>query len=139
VTNTAKTWLIVGIIAAALLLIACVITIACLGIIGASEEKGKLETPSVEAPVAPEAETPPPETPEPSGGVTLANFNRVETGMNYAEVSAIFGAPGELTAQSELAGYKTEIYTWQATRGFGNATITFSNGKLMSKAQIGLE
>ncbi len=138
-TKTAKIWLIIGIIVVAFLLIACVITIACFGIMGLSEEASKSTVPSPGTPVTPRSETPVTETPEPSGGVTLASFNKVQTGMTYAEVSEIFGGPGELTAQSEFGGYKSEIYSWEAAKGFGNATVSFMNGKVQSKAQIGLE
>jgi hypothetical protein len=113
VTNNAQIWLVVGIIAAAFLLFACVMTIACLGIIGTSEEKGVPDKPSAEAPVAPDVEPPTPETPEPSGGVTLANFNRVEAGMTYAEVAEIFGRPGDLSVETKLAGAKVEVYSWR--------------------------
>lgn len=138
-TNTAKTWLIVGIIAVVFLLVALVIAIAYFGIIGLSGEESKGVTPSVEAPVTPDVETPTPETPEPSGGVTLANFKRVETGMTYAEVTEIFGRPGDLSMETELAGTKMEIYSWRAKMGFGNVTISFTDGRVASKAQFGLK
>ncbi len=138
-TKTAKIWLIIGIIVVAFLLIACVITIACFGLIGLSEEASKGTTPSLDTPVTPGSEMPATETPEPSGAVTLANFNKVRTGMTYSEVSGIFGSPGELNAQSEFGGYTSEIYSWDAAKGFGSATVTFMNGKVQSKAQFGLE
>lgn len=138
-TKTAKIWLIVGIVVVAVLLIGCLISVACLGIIGLSEEKRTAAAPSVETPVTPGSEAPVTETPKPSGAVTLANFNEVETGMTYGDVSEIFGNPGELTAQSEFGGHKSEIYSWKTARGFGNATVTFMNGEVQSKAQFGLE
>lgn len=138
-TNTAQIWLIVGITVGALLLIACVITIACITIIATSDDNDVLETPSAEAPVSPDVETPTPETPRPSGGVTLANFERVKTGMTYAQVSEIFGAPGDLSMETDIVGTKMEIYSWRAATGFGNATISFRDGRVASKAQFGLE
>jgi hypothetical protein len=139
VTKTAKIWLIIGIVVVAFLLIGCLITVACLGIIGLSEGKSTGAAPSVETPVTPRSEAPVTEAPKPSGAVTLANFNKVQTGMTYGEVSKVFGNPGELTVQSEFGGYKSEIYSWKAARGFGSATVTFMNGKVQSKAQFGLE
>jgi hypothetical protein len=139
VTNTAQTWLIVGIIAIVFLLVALVLAIAYFGIIVLSGEESKGVTPSVEAPVTPDVETPAPETPEPSGGVTLANFNRVETGMTYAEVSEIFGGPGDLSMETEIIGTIMEIYSWRAAAGFGNVTISFTDGRVASKAQFGLK
>ncbi|HUV86989.1 MAG TPA: hypothetical protein VMX79_07735 [bacterium] len=138
-TKTAKIWLIIGIVVVAVLLIGCLITVACFGTIRLSEEASKGATPSLETPVAPKTEAPVTETPEPSGAVTLANFNEVQTGMTYGDVSEVFGSPGELTAQSEFGGYKNEIYSWTATKGFGSATVTLMNGKVQSKAQFGLE
>lgn len=136
-TKTAKIWLIVVIVVVALLLIACLITVACLGLIGMSGEKST--APSVETPVSPSTEAPVTEAPQPSGGVTLANFNKIQTGMKYEEVASIFGDPGELTAQSEFGGFKSEIYSWDAEKGFGSASVTFMNGEVQSKAQFGLE
>jgi hypothetical protein len=139
VTNTAQTWLIVGVIAVVFLLVALVIAIAYFGIIVLSGEESKGVTPAAETPVTPEIETPTPETPEPSGGVTLANFNRVKTGMTYAEVSEIFGGPGDLSMETEIVGTKMEIYSWRAAVGFGNVTISFTDGRVASKAQLGLK
>jgi hypothetical protein len=139
VVNTAHTWLIVGIIAVVFLLVALVIAIAYVGIIVLSQEESKGATPSAETPINPEIGTPTPETPEPSSGVTLANFNGVETGMTYAEVSEIFGSPGELSMETEILGRKMEIYSWRAATGLGNATISFRDGRVKSKAQFGLK
>ncbi len=110
-TDTAKIWLIVGIIAAVLLLIACGVTLACLGIFGVWQR---------------------------GSGVTLDNFNRIETGMTYAEVTEIFGRPGDLSMETDLAGTKVEVYSWRATMGLGNATISFTDGLVASKFQFGL-
>jgi len=138
VTKTAKIWLIIGIVVVAILLIACLITVTCFGLIGMSEKTSTAPAPSGETPVAPKTEAPAP-SPEPSRAVTLANFGKVQTGMTYSEVSDIFGGPGELTAQSEFGGFKNEIYSWAPDKGFGSVTVTFMNGKVQSKAQFGLE
>lgn len=137
--NAANTWLIVGIIAVVFLLVALVIAIAYFGIIVLPGEESKGATSSAEAPATPEIGTPTPETPEPSGGVTLANFKRVKTGMTYAEVSEIFGGPGDLSTETEMLGTKMEIYSWRATAGLGNVTISFTDGRVASKAQFGLK
>lgn len=106
-----------------------VIVIACCGDLSEEGEK-PAETPSAPAPVTPE---------KPSGGVTLANFNRVQTGMTYAEVCEIFGEPGELMSQSELMGTKSEMYSWNASKGFGNCNVMLIDDRVQSKAQFGLE
>jgi hypothetical protein len=115
-----------------------VIVIACCGdLSGGGEEPPAPVTPA--EPAEPSAPAPAPVPEAPAGGVTMANFNKVQTGMTYAEVCGIFGGPGEMMAQSEFMGTSSEIYSWDASSGFGNCTITFMNGKVQSKAQFGLE
>ena len=70
--------------------------------------------------------------------VTKAEFLRLEEGMSYEEVVRIIGAPGELKASSDLAGIKTVMYGWSNTDG-SNTNAMFQQGKLVSKAQFGLE
>lgn len=78
----------------------------------------------------------------PSGGslyeVTAAEYAQISTGMSYAQVAAIIGAPGEESSSSDLAGIKTEAFTWKNFDG-SNALLMFQNDKLISKAQFGLK
>lgn len=75
-----------------------------------------------------------------TAGVTLANFNQIKTGMKYDEVVKILGKEGEVISESEVAGYKTVMYKWDGSGGFGaNMNAMFQNGKLMSKSQLGLK
>lgn len=79
-----------------------------------------------------------PEPPKPETGVTQANFQKLKTGMTYADVVEILGAEGELISETDIGGFKTEMYVWKA--GFmANMNATFQRGKLVSKAQLGLE
>lgn len=71
------------------------------------------------------------------GGVTMDKYNQIQTGMTYDEVAALIGGPGEEMGSSEIAGHSTVIYTWSGF-GLSNATVTFGNGRVISKAQIGL-
>lgn len=73
-----------------------------------------------------------------TSGITAANFAKIKTGMKYDEVVKILGAEGELLSESEIAGFKTQIYQWKAGM-MSNMNATFQNGKLMGKSQIGLE
>ncbi len=70
-------------------------------------------------------------------GVTLANYGLVQKGMTYEEVAAIFGGPGGLAVEMELAGVRAEIYQWNAAGG-GYAQISFLNGKVYQKRKFGL-
>ena len=72
--------------------------------------------------------------------ITMDEYNKIETGMSYDEVSKIIGSKGELSTQSEANGYTIEIYTWYGNGTAGsNANVTFENGKATAKAQVGLQ
>lgn len=74
----------------------------------------------------------------PRSAVTMANYQRIETGMSYAEVVAILGAEGEELSSNELAGIKTVMYQWNG--GFGaNMNVMFQNDEMVQKAQMGLK
>ncbi len=120
-TRNAKIWLIVGIVA--------VVLLCCCGAITAvvafyssitSIDVGE----AVSAPRLP--------------GVTLANYDRVQNGMTYEEVAAIFGGPGGLVVEMEFAGARAEIYQWNAAAG-GYAQISFLNGGVYQKRKFGLK
>lgn len=72
--------------------------------------------------------------------ITLAEFNRIETGMRYEDVTETIGSFGFEQARSEVAGYQTVIIAWDGNGSVGaNANVTFSNGQVMAKAQVGLQ
>ena len=74
-------------------------------------------TKAQDAPAEPTAPAPAPVPEAPTGGVTLANFTKVQTGMTYAEVCEIFGCPGELMMLTEILGTTSETYSWDASSG----------------------
>ncbi len=85
---------------------------------------------------------PPPASPGVAGSapatrVTLGNFNRLETGMSYADVVRILG-PGQELSRSDIAGTTTVMYQWNGT-GLGNMNAMFQDGKMITKAQFGLK
>lgn len=81
-----------------------------------------------------------PEEPKDESGVTLANFEKIENGMSYEEVVDILGGEGELLSQAGEGEFKTEMYKWDGEGGFGaNMNVTFQNGQVQSKAQMGLK
>lgn len=71
-------------------------------------------------------------------GLTEEKFNKIETGMSYDEVVAIIGEDGTNISESEVAGIKTVIYEWTSSEKWGNANITFQDGKVINKAQFGV-
>lgn len=71
--------------------------------------------------------------------ITLDQYNQINTGMTYDEVKTILGGDGQLTSETEIGGSKSQIYQWSG-KGLGaNCMITFSNNKVFSKSQFGLE
>lgn len=81
-----------------------------------------------------------PEKPANAPEMSAAEFAALRTGMGYDEAVAIIGSPGELISESEMAGIRTQMYQWEGEGSFGaNANAMFQNGKLVQKAQFGLE
>jgi len=56
--------------------------------------------------------------------------------MSYDEVARIIGASGELHSSSDMAGYRTVVYSWVNPNG-SNMNAMFQNGRLVNKAQFG--
>ncbi len=66
--------------------------------------------------------------------VTYEMFSQMSEGMTLYEIRNLTGQQGELLSSSG----NVEMWTFDG-KGISNATITFIDGKLSSKAQIGLE
>lgn len=71
--------------------------------------------------------------------VTLEKFNQIQTGMTYDEVVSIIGEEGTLSTESSYGNANMKIYYWYSEDGITNATISFMNGKVEAKSQIGLK
>lgn len=71
--------------------------------------------------------------------ITLEKFNQIENGMTYEEVVSIIGEEGTLSTESSYGSQAMRIYGWYASNGISNATVSFMNGKVNGKSQIGLE
>ena len=71
--------------------------------------------------------------------ITLEEFNQIKTGMSYEEVVEIVGSEGTVMSEASVMDSTTTIYSWYADNGIANANVTISGGKVMAKAQIGLE
>jgi len=76
-----------------------------------------------------------------SGKLNKDNYDKISDGMSVSQVESILGK-GESQASSsvDLGEYggtiSSEVMTWQS--GTKVISITFSNGKVMAKAQNGL-
>lgn len=71
--------------------------------------------------------------------ITLAQYNKIEEGMTYDKVVEIVGGDGEAISESGADDAVTVVYIWHGTDGISNATITFYNNAVFSKAQTGLQ
>ena len=71
--------------------------------------------------------------------MTLEKFNKIETGMTYQQVVDIAGEDGTLSTESSYGSQSMQVYYWYASNGISNATVSFMNGKVTAKSQIGLE
>jgi hypothetical protein len=72
-------------------------------------------------------------------GVTMENYNKLQTGMTYEQVVSILGEEGKEMSSNDIAGYRNVMYMWKAG-GFsvGNMNAMFQNGALIQKAQFEL-
>ncbi len=71
--------------------------------------------------------------------VTLENFNKINSSMTYEDVCKLFGKDGTLDSEVDLAGIKTQMYHWYDITGIANCNVTFQNGMMTAKSQIGLK
>lgn len=71
----------------------------------------------------------------PSPGVTPDAYARVETGMTYDDVVALFDAPGISVGRIETSEDCLEWYGWKGRDDF-KVLITFDNGRVYSKNYI---
>ena len=104
-------------------------------------EQADQKTPSSSPPKADSKPTPVVKDKE-VNRLTAENFARIEDGMTYAQVKRIIGPASEETA-SASSGLDTEfatkivMLTWKGSWG-ANGNVTFQNGRVTAKAQLGL-
>ena len=74
-------------------------------------------------------------------GVTMANYDRLQNGMTYAQVVQILGKEGERSNVMESGGIKIEMYKWAAAEDGSDARLDafFKNGRLDKKSQFALK
>lgn len=97
-----------------------------------------VEQPAAEQPPADEQ----PKEEKNSPKMSKAEFDVIKSGMTYEEVTAIIGGPGELVSESGSPGeeFHTVMYQYEGEGQIGaNANLMFQGGKLVNKAQFGLQ
>ncbi len=71
--------------------------------------------------------------------ITLDDYNAITTDMTYEDVVSLIGNNGIESSRVEANGYQIVIVTWYGNGMAGsNANVTFTNGMVSGKAQVGL-
>jgi hypothetical protein len=72
--------------------------------------------------------------------VSLAQYKRLQNGMNYSAVVSLLGCEGEEFASTGEGKFQTDGYAWDGKGSLGaNVMVMFQGGKLMMRAQFGLK
>lgn len=71
--------------------------------------------------------------------IDLDKYNQINTGITYDEVKNIVGGDGLLSTETLLAGISSQIYIWYGEDEISNASVSFQDGTVSSKSQLGLE
>jgi hypothetical protein len=74
-----------------------------------------------------------------SAQITLKEFQALRTGMTRAQAAAIVGSPGTVESQVAIAGTSDVMVAWDGNAPLANANATFQDGRLVTKAQLGLK
>ncbi len=75
--------------------------------------------------------------PQADSKLNVANFEKMEKGMKYADVVKLLGSEGEVISDGEMSGIRTVMYKWSGANGAFLKAI-FQNGKLIDKVHTGL-
>ena len=74
-----------------------------------------------------------------TGEITLAQYNKLKEGMTYDEVYEVLGCDGDLVTETNMNGSNIKMYTWNGTVEGSYCNIGFTDGKVSSLSQSGLE
>lgn len=73
-------------------------------------------------------------------GVTLKQFEKVQSGMTYKTVRDIFGNEGKLISEYHPGANSTKVFSWKGSGSIGaNASVTFQADKVVTKSHFGLK
>lgn len=71
-----------------------------------------------------------------SAKISLSEYNKIEIGITYTQLKKIIGGSGNVLSES----INTIMYMYEGEGSLGaNANFMFQDGKLLNKAQLGLE
>lgn len=71
--------------------------------------------------------------------VDRAHYAALHKGMTYAQVTAHLGCKGRRVSHLAIGDIHRATYSWAGHGTYGaNLTLTFRNGRLTDKAQLGL-
>ncbi|MDM5350490.1 DUF3862 domain-containing protein [Lysinibacillus sphaericus] len=75
------------------------------------------------------------------GKLTEEKFKQIKDGMTYEEVVKIIGAEGTIMSETGSAGepHHTVMYEFETDGVMSSSTMMFQGGKLINKAQFGVE
>lgn len=76
---------------------------------------------------------------ETSCKVSAKAFQDVELGMTYETVASIIGCRGEVMSESAFMDTHMVMYSWSGNSAFSMMNAMFTNNRLTSKSQFGLE
>lgn len=93
--------------------------------------KGLLDVPS--APASERATV----TRDEAGRISLANFHRVEIGMDAGEVQRILGLASAEVSTHAILNTRYATYQWDQGE-FAFCQVNFKNGRVFGKTQVGL-
>jgi Domain of Unknown Function with PDB structure (DUF3862) len=72
--------------------------------------------------------------------VGMTQYQSLASGMSYSRVAAILGCEGSEISRVDMGGFRTVMYMWEGQGSLGaNMNIMIQNGKLISRAQFGLQ
>jgi len=70
---------------------------------------------------------------------TRAAYGALEHGMSYRRAVEILGCPGRTVTRMAIGDARRTTYSWRGTGAYGaNLTVSFRDGHLTSKSQLGL-
>jgi hypothetical protein len=74
---------------------------------------------------------------ERTGPIRLSEFEAIKDGMSFDEVVSIVGQPTAMVTSHMVQGVEAKVHIWKAGI-LASATMTFQDGRLFSKSQVGL-
>ena len=87
-------------------------------------------------------------TQDPDTYIDMDEYNKIKVGMTYKEVVKIIGCEGKVSSSADFSDGSVVNYGWSSKNMGGDeyggtvtygATISFVDGKVTSKMQIGLD